>query len=97
VTRANGFQAGRVEKAEQDLGQSGIAPLPPAALRQRAAAAYLGVSVEFLQGLPVQPLRIRGHGRRGKVVVLYLVRELDAWLAIEAEGRERQIQTRRTG
>ena len=75
-----------------------IAPLHPAALRQRAAAQYLGVSVEFLQGLPIQPLRIPGHGRRGKVVLLYLVRELDAWLAGEALGREPQIQdTRRTG
>lgn len=85
--------AGTGRQSDHDV----VVAVRPAALRQRAAALYLGVSIEFLLTLPIQPLRIRGNGRKGKPVLLYLISELDAWLAHEAADREPQIQTRRTG
>ncbi len=72
-----------------------IVQIAPAALRPKAAALYLGVGVEFLQSLPIQPVRVRGNGRRGKVMLLYVVSELDAWLATEAQSREPQMQHHR--
>lgn len=71
-----------------------IVAVRPRGLRPRNAARYLGVSLTFLQGLPITPVRIRGTGPKGKAIVLYLLEELDGWLDQEAAHREPEIRTR---
>jgi hypothetical protein len=71
-----------------------VVSIPPAGLRPAEAAHYLGVGVTFLQGLPITPLRVRGNGPKGKPLVIYLRRDLDAWLEAEAAKREPGIKTR---
>jgi hypothetical protein len=57
------------------------------------AARYIGVGLTFLQSLPITPLRVRGNGPKGKPVVIYLVRDLDAWLDGQAARRDPTIRT----
>jgi hypothetical protein len=64
-----------------------VAPIPPAALAPKDAAAYLSVGITFLRGLPITPLRIQGTGKGRREKLLYLVRDLDAWLEAEAARR----------
>jgi hypothetical protein len=68
-----------------------IGSLPPAALRPKDAARYLGLGVTFLGSLPIRPIRVRGTGKTGKAVILYLVRDLDAWLEGQAARRDPDI------
>jgi len=70
-----------------------IVTIAPAGLRPQRAAQYLGVGLTFLQSLPITPLRVRGNGPKGKPVVIYLVRDLDAWLEQQAAQREIHIRT----
>lgn len=70
-----------------------VVTMAPAGLRPHQAARYLGVGVTFLQGLPIRPLRVRGNGPKGKPVVIYLRRDLDAWLDEEAARRDPPIRT----
>lgn len=70
-----------------------VVTITPAGLRPHQAARYLGVGVTFLQGLPIAPLRVRGNGLKGKPVVIYLRRDLDAWLDEQAARREPSIRT----
>jgi hypothetical protein len=72
-----------------------VVAIPPAGLRPQQAALYLGVGETFLRGLPITPIRYRGNGRKGKPVVIYLRRDLDAWLEEQAARREREIHTKR--
>ena len=67
--------------------------LVPAGLRPAAAAQYLGVGVTFLASLPITPVRIRGNGTGRRPVVIYLRRDLDAWLEQEADRRDPEIRT----
>jgi hypothetical protein len=69
-----------------------VVAVPPASLRPKAAAKYLGVSVTTLQGLAIQPVPMPGRGKRP--IWVYLVRELDGYLERQAEKRVR-IETRR--
>lgn len=75
-----------------ETAQSLVA-LAPAGLRPPQAAAYIGVGVTFLQGLPITPVRVRGNGPKGKAVVIYLRRDLDAWLEAQAAQRDPAIRT----
>jgi hypothetical protein len=68
-----------------------VVSIAPAGLRPSQAAAYIGVGVTFLQSLPITPVRVRGNGPKGKPIVIYLRRDLDAWLEVEAARRERNI------
>jgi hypothetical protein len=70
-----------------------IVTLPPAGLRPSQAAQYLGVGVTFLASLPITPIRVRGNGRGKRPVVIYLRRDLDAWLDAEAAQREPALRT----
>lgn len=67
--------------------------IAPAGLRPSAAAQYIGVGVTFLQSLPIAPVRVRGNGPKGKPVVIYLRRDLDAWLETQAAQRDPTIRT----
>ena len=67
--------------------------IAPAGLRPAAAARYLAVGLTFLQSLPIVPVRVRGNGPKGKPVVIYLVRDLDAWLDEQAAKRDPTIRT----
>jgi hypothetical protein len=64
-----------------------VAHLTPAALRPKDAAAYLSVGETFLRHLPIAPVRVPGTGKRGKEIVLYLVTDLNTWLAEQAARR----------
>ena len=70
-----------------------VVTIAPAGLRPAAAARYLGIGLTFLHGLPIVPLRVRGNGPAGKPVVIYLVRDLDAWLEEQAARRDPTIHT----
>jgi hypothetical protein len=70
-----------------------VVTIAPAGLRPTQAARYIGVGVTFLLGLPITPLRVRGNGPKGKPVVIYLVRDLDAWLEEQAARRDPTIRT----
>jgi hypothetical protein len=74
-----------------DCGE--VVTTAPAGLRPAQAARYLGVGVTFLSGLPITPLRVRGNGSKGKPVVIYRKRDLDAWLDEQATHREPSIRT----
>jgi len=66
-------------------GDAPALPLPTArCLSREQAAAYLGIGVTLLAGLPVRPVRL---GRR----LLYDRVDLDAWLD-EHKGRGRAIE-----
>lgn len=65
----------------------------PAGLRPVQAAQYLGVGVTFLQSLPIDPIRVRGNGTGKRPVVIYLRRDLDAWLEAQAAQRDPFIRT----
>lgn len=67
--------------------------LPPAGLRPKAAAAYVGVSPAFLRGLPITPIRVPGSGPKRKPILIYLRSELDAWLAQEASRRDPELRS----
>jgi hypothetical protein len=75
------------------MAERPVVAITPAGLRPSQAALYLGVGVTFLQGLPIVPVRVRGNGPKGKPVVIYLVRDLDAWLDAQAAQRETEIRT----
>jgi hypothetical protein len=70
-----------------------VVSIAPAALRPSQAAQYIGVGVTFLQTLPITPVRVRGNGPKGKPVVIYLRRDLDAWLEMQAAQRDPPIRT----
>lgn len=62
--------------------------MTPAYLRQRDAAKYLGVSVRYFQlHVDVRPKELPGRGRRP--ILLYPVRELDAWVERASDPRSR--------
>ena len=65
----------------------------PAGLRPAEAARYLGVGLTFLSSLPITPIRVRGNGSGKRPVVIYLRRDLDAWLEQQAAEREPAIRT----
>jgi hypothetical protein len=67
--------------------------LVPAGLRPAAAAQYLGVGGTFLASLPIAPVRIRGNGTGRRPIVIYLRRDLDAWLEQQAARRDPEIRT----
>ncbi len=69
-----------------------VVTITPAGLRPNQAARYLGIGLTFLQSLPITPIRVRGNGPKGKPVVLYLRRELDAWLEDQAARRDADIR-----
>jgi hypothetical protein len=69
-----------------------VVAIPPAALRPKAAARYLGMGETTLRILPIPPLRICPTGCK-KPIVLYLRRDLDAWLEDQAALREPTIRT----
>jgi hypothetical protein len=69
-----------------------VVSIAPAGLRPSMAARYVGVGLTFLQSLPITPLRVRGNGPKGKPVVIYLVRDLNAWLDEQATQREPTIR-----
>ena len=70
-----------------------VVTITPAGLRPNQAARYLGIGLTFLQSLPITPLRVRGNGPKGKPVVIYLRRDLDAWLEEQAAYRDPDIRT----
>jgi hypothetical protein len=70
-----------------------VVTIAPAGLRPNQAARYLGMGLTFLSGLPITPIRVRGNGPKGKPVVIYLRRDLDAWLEEQAARREPSICT----
>lgn len=70
-----------------------VVTIAPAGLRPSAAAQYIGVGVTFLASLPITPLRVRGNGTGKRPVVIYLVRDLDAWLEEQAAKRDPTIRT----
>ena len=70
-----------------------VVTLTPAGLRPNQAARYIGVGLTFLQSLPIIPVRVRGNGTGKRPVVIYLVRDLDAWLDEQAAHRDPIIRT----
>jgi hypothetical protein len=70
-----------------------VVAIAPAGLRPAQAAQYLGVGITFLASLPIIPLRVRGNGNGRRPVVIYLRRDLDAWLEEQAARREPTIRT----
>ncbi len=70
-----------------------VVAITPAGLRPSQAAQYIGVGLTFLQSLPITPVRVRGNGPKGKPVVIYLVRDLNAWLDEHAARRDPTIRT----
>jgi hypothetical protein len=46
---------------------------------QKAAAAYLGVSVSYLRASSCPKVLLPGTGPRGKALVRYRLTDLDAW------------------
>ena len=78
---------------DQPVKDLEVVTIAPAGLRPNQAAQYLGIGVTFLQSLPT-PLRVRGNGPKGKPVVIYLVRDLDAWLEEQAARRDPEIGSR---
>ncbi|HVX38773.1 MAG TPA: hypothetical protein VHB25_04290 [Gemmatimonadaceae bacterium] len=62
--------------------------MTPAYLKQKAAAAYLGVSVRyFQQHVTVRPKELPGRGR--KPLLVWCVRELDEWVARVSDPKSR--------
>lgn len=52
-------------------------------VRQKKAAAYLGVSVRWFQGhVTVRPKTL-GVGPGGRPVAVYAIRDLDAWVELQ--------------
>jgi hypothetical protein len=70
-----------------------VVAIPPAALRPKEAARYVGVSETTLRGLPVLPIRIFPTGGK-KPIVLYLRSDLDAYLTAQAAKRDPSITER---
>ena len=60
----------------------------PAGLRPVQAAQYLGVGVTFSPVSSSDPIRVRGNGTGKRPVVIYLRRDLDAWLEAQAAQRD---------
>jgi hypothetical protein len=70
-----------------------VVGIAPAGLRPAQAALYLGLGLTFLQSLPIAPIRVRGNGTGKRPVVIYLRRDLDAWLEAQAAQRDPTIRT----
>lgn len=51
------------------------------------------MGVTFLAGLPITPIRVCGTGTGKRPVVIYLRRDLDAWLDAQAAQRDPAIRT----
>jgi hypothetical protein len=69
-----------------------VVAIPPAALRPKEAARYLGISETTLRALPIVPIPIYPTGTR-KAITLYLRADLDAYLVVEAAKRDPNIRT----
>lgn len=68
--------------------------MTPAYMKQKAAAAYLGVSVRYFQlHVDVRPKELPGRGRRPMLV--WSVAELDAWVARVSDPKSRSGTARK--
>jgi hypothetical protein len=65
-----------------------VSVVQPAYLEQRAAAAYLSVSIRYFRDfVNVRPRELPGYGR--KPVLRWAVADLDAWMARVSETKNR--------
>lgn len=66
--------------------------MTPAYVKQKAAAAYLGVSVRYFRDhVDVRPKELPGRGRRPMLV--WSIAELDAWVARVSDPKSRARKT----
>ena len=64
---------------------------PRELLRQPEAAEYLGVSVRYLrQRTDVPVILLPGHGDKGRPLLRYRRRDLDAWIETVNNPRSRK-------